>query len=123
MKPHRTVSAVVQGQCVEIDKGVLILVALMNEIPGVETFNSCEGGDGNQAYVQFGGEGAFRLLPLLAQGILKENVLWRRKHQHICRGCKSMSVQLEVNGSGICLRWLPYDYRRVVRMIIGARKT
>ena len=118
MKAHKTVPVIVRGQNVEIDKGIRGLVVLMNEIPGVETLNSCEGGGvPGHAYVQFGGEGAFRLVALLAQEILKEEVLWRRKHRHVCRGCKGMSVQLEVHGNGICLRWMPYDYHRVLKIV------
>jgi hypothetical protein len=117
MKAHKTVPVIVRGQSVEIDKGIRGLVVLMNEIPGVETFNSCEGGDSGHAYVQFGGEGAFPLLPQLAQGILKEEKSWKRNHRHVCHGCKGMSVSLEIHGSGIVLRWMPYDYRRVLKIV------
>lgn len=122
MKAHKTVPVIVRGQSVEIDKGIRGLVVLMNEIPGVETFNSCEEGGSVHAYVQFGGEGAFRLVALLAQEILKEEVLWRRKHRHVCRGCKGMSVQLEVHGNGICLRWMPYDYHRVLKIVKALKR-
>ena len=123
MKAHKTVPVIIRGQSVEIDKGIRGLVVLMNEFPGVETFNSCEGGGASaHAYVQFGGDGAFPLLPQLAQGILKEEKLWKRNHRHVCHGCKGMSVSLEIHGSGIVLRWMPYDYHRMLKIFKALKR-
>ena len=41
------------GESVEIDKGVIDLIKLMNSIPGIETKGSCQGQDPNYGYVQF----------------------------------------------------------------------
>ena len=41
------------GESVEIDKGVVDLIKLMNSIPGIETKGSCQGEDPNYGYVQF----------------------------------------------------------------------
>jgi hypothetical protein len=35
------------GESVEIDKGVIDLIKLMNSIPGIETKGSCQGQDPN----------------------------------------------------------------------------
>lgn len=123
MKAHKTVPVIIRGQSVEINKAIRGLVLLMNEFPGVETFNSCEGGGASvRAYVQFGGDGAFSLLPQLAQGILNEEKLWKRNHRHVCHGCKGMSVSLEIHGSGIVLCWMPYDFRRVLKIVKSLKR-
>src|SRR5260370_12921694 len=41
------------GESVEIDKGVIDLIKLMNSIPGIETKSSCQGQYPNYGYVQF----------------------------------------------------------------------
>ena len=41
------------GTSVEVDKGVIDLIQLMNSIPGIETKGSCQGEDPNYGYVQF----------------------------------------------------------------------
>ncbi len=40
------------GESVEIDKGVIDLIKLMNSIPGIETKGSCQGEDPNYGYVR-----------------------------------------------------------------------
>jgi hypothetical protein len=122
MKAHKTVPVIIRGQSVEIDKGIRSIAELMNEIPEVETFNSCEGGP-DHACVQFGGECAFPLLPQLAQAILKEEKLWRKNHRHVCHGCRGMSVRLEIDGRGIVLRWQPYDYHRMLKIFKSLKRT
>jgi hypothetical protein len=114
---HEQVEISVRGKAITVDKRVRDLIVLLNNFPGVETFYSCQGDEGEEGYVQFGGDRALALLPKLAAGILGQEQLWRRKHHHICRGCRSMSVSLDVCGSGICLRWARWDYGRVLRMV------
>src|SRR3984885_7352150 len=41
------------GESVEIDKGVIDLIKLMDSIPGIETKGSCQGQDSTYGYVQF----------------------------------------------------------------------
>ncbi len=118
MKAHKPITVSVHGKIISIDKGVRTLILLLNKIPELETYNSCQGGSGElDAYVQFGGVGAFSLLASLAQRILIEDNSWKRKHRHVCRGCNRMSVYLEISGNGINLRWLPRDYHRVLRIV------
>lgn len=124
MKSHVQTTVSVRSKLVEVDRGVQELILLMNNNLGVDTFNSCEGGSGHvNAYVQFGGEAAFALLPPLIRAILKEQASWKRKHRHECHGCKSMSICLEVDGhSGIVLNWQPYDYPRVLKIFKAVQK-
>jgi hypothetical protein len=120
---HNQVELEVHGELIAVDKGVVELVKLMNSLPGVVTFNSCQGGDiEHDAYVQFGGDGAFFLLAPLAHAIFREHEIWTRKHRHICMGCRSMSIALHVDGNGFALRWAPWDYRRAVRIITSLKK-
>lgn len=123
MKKHKQVTLEIHGDIIDVDEGVRDLVLLMNQVPQLQTCNSCQGykseADGF-AYIQFAGSGALRLLPAIAEGILKEQRSWKKKHQHVCRGCMSMSVALEVNSVGIALRWHPRDYRRVSRILKAA---
>jgi hypothetical protein len=128
MTTHKQVTLSVSGELIAIDKGVREVVLLLNNLPGVETYNSCQGGHGeHDAYVQFGGIGAFLLLPPLARAILREGQMWKRKHNHVCRGCRGMTVEIEIGGDGMALRWQPWDYRRVLRIIAtvkrGAKQT
>lgn len=116
-RAHEQVCLNLHGSRIEVDKGVQELILLLNNFQGSETYNSCEGDQGQAGYVQFGGDGALAALPYLAAAILRQEKLWRRNHRHVCRGCRSMSISLEVCGSGICLRWSSWDYLRVVRII------
>jgi len=114
---HEQVEIRVRGNSITVDKRVRDLIVLLNSFPGVETFNSCQGDESEEAYVHFGGDRALALVPKLAAEILRQEQLWRRKHHHICRGCRGMSVLLEIDGFGICLRWAKWDYGRVLRMV------
>ena len=123
MTTHKQVTLSVCGELITVDKGIREVVLLLNSLPGVESYNSCQGGHGKlEAYIQFGGIGAFLLLPPLARAILREEQIWRRKHNHVCRDCRSMSVDLEICGDGMALRWQPWDYRRVLRMVAAAKR-
>jgi hypothetical protein len=120
---HKQITINIRGNSIAVDRGVRDLIALLNSIPGVETYNSCQCDCSQRGYVQFGGGGALALLPELAAGILRQEQLWRRKCGHNCRGCRSMTVSLEIDGCGICLRWAPWDYGRVLRMVKSLRLT
>lgn len=49
--------------------------------------------------------------------ILHESARWRQRHRHVCCGCRLMSVCLEVDGIGVALRWMPWDYKLVLKML------
>ena len=123
MTTHKQVTLSVCGELITVDKSIREVALLLNNLPGVATYNSCQGGHGERnAYVQFGGIGAFLLLPPLARAILREEQIWTRKHNHVCRGCRGMSVKLEICGDGMALRWQPWDYRRVLRIVAAAKR-
>ena len=122
VQPHRQVEFRIRGKRILVDDGVVLLVELLNKLPGVETLNSCQGGHDKygfreMGYVQLGGAGAPAILPDVARGIFKQHRLWKRRHRHYCNGCQSMSITLEVHGDAICLRWIAWDYKRLLRMI------
>ena len=114
---HKQIQIMVRGQSISVDQGVRRLIELMNGLPGVETYHSCQGDPDEGGYVHFGGMGALALLPKIAAAILAQERVWKRSHRHMCRGCRGMSVTLEVRGTGICLRWATWDYARLLRMI------
>jgi hypothetical protein len=114
---HKQTTICVNGKTVAVDLKIRDLILQLSRLPGVQTFNSCQGEIYGQAYVQFGGEGALALLPRLASEILRQQQIWKRRHRHVCNGCEGMSIQLEVAGDGICLRWAPWDYSRVLRVV------
>lgn len=117
-KAHKQINVSVRGKIISIDEGVRTLVMLLNNIPQLETIASCQGDSADPyAYVYFGGAGAFLLLAALIQELRKEENSWKREHRHVCRGCSSMSVRLEVLQDGIALRWEPRDYYRVLRIV------
>src|SRR5258708_1698077 len=109
------------GRTIQVDKGVRDLILLLNSVPGVETYNSCQGGRSKQAvpgewndpngYVQFGGPEITKFLPKIINGI------WHEQHKHVCRAGRSMTIRLEVNGDTVCLYWMPWDYRRLLRLL------
>ncbi len=114
---HKQIDICLHRRMVTVNVGVRDLVLQLNRLPGVQTFNSCQGEVYGQGYVQFGGEGALALLPGLASEILRQERVWKRRHRHVCNGCQGMSIELEVAGDGICLRWAPWDYSRVLRVV------
>ena len=114
---HKQIDILIRGEVVSVDERVRDLILRLNLLPGIETYNSCQGEKCGKGYVQFGGEAAIMLIAELTVAIFKEQAKWKRKHRHVCRGCEGMSVQLEICGSGICVRWSPWDYRRLLRMV------
>jgi hypothetical protein len=123
MKKHRQTTLRVHEKNIAVDWGVRDLIRQLNAIPGIEAYYSCQGNHGaNNAYVLFGGANSLVLLIPLAQAIFQEQSQWRDQHRHVCRGCPSMTVSLEVSGLGISLRWDFRDYHRVLRMVTALRK-
>jgi hypothetical protein len=114
---HEQINVTVHGKVIAVDRGVRELILLLNSFRGVETRYSCQGNPGGAGYVLFGGEGALVLVPKLTAEILRQQQFWQRKHEHVCRGCRRMSLSLEVCDVGICLRWDTPDYREVLKMI------
>jgi hypothetical protein len=74
------------GESIEIDKGVIDLIKLMNSIPGIEPMVSCQGQDPNYGYVQFmpdDTEGKAHASIYFMYHILKNmHAVWV-KHRHV----------------------------------------
>ncbi len=123
MRKHKQTTMKIDGVTITVDAGVRKLIRQFHELPGVETYHSCQGHRGaTDAYVHFGGPGACQLLVPLAQMILSEH--WTTcQNRPVCRGSFGRSVRLEVTGTGMVLRWDPKDYRRLLLMIANLRKS
>ena len=114
---HKQVKVLVRGEVVSVDSGVKELILALNQLPGIETYYSCQGEQYGEGYVAFGGEAAIFLIAEMTMEVFRQERIWKRRHCHVCRGCKGMSVHLEICGGGICLRWSPWDYRRLLQMV------
>jgi hypothetical protein len=106
---HRQVS--VPGQDFKVDAGVWDLIVTLNRVPGLWTLCSCQGYaphgcaeavylyDGSDAgYVRVAGNvGPF--LAFFTEQIVLAGKSWEADHQHLCNGCRSMSVSLKSTGT------------------------
>jgi hypothetical protein len=120
------------GESVEIDKGVIDLIKLMNSIPGIETKGSCQGEEPNYGYVQF--------MPSDAKGKVHASIyfmyhMMRNMHAAWVMHTHKMGEYKESTGSehpeahkfkfttelgnGYVLKWSPYTYPAV---LAAARK-
>ena len=120
------------GESVQIDKGVLDLVRLMNSIPGIETRGSCQGQDTTYGYVQFmpgDTPGKAHASVYFMYHILKNmHGAWvmhtqkmsEYKHatnsEHLDAYKFKFTTEL---GNGYVLKWSPYTYPAV---LAAARK-
>lgn len=115
------------GQLVEIDKGVLDLITLMNSIPGIETKGSCQGQGSTYGYVQF--------MPDDTEGKAHASIYFmyhmiRNMHTAWVKHRQQMALHEEAHGSehpdaykfkfttelgnGYVLKWSPYTYPAVL---------
>jgi hypothetical protein len=120
------------GESVEIDKGVIDLIKLMNSIPGIETKGSCQGQDPNYGYVQFmpdDTEGKAHASIYFMYHILKNMHAAWVKHRHVMWEYEQSTGSEHPDaykfkfttelGNGYVLKWSPYTYPAV---LAAARK-
>ncbi|QHS53413.1 hypothetical protein [Edaphobacter sp. 12200R-103] len=125
---HSTVTLkLASGESVEIDKGVLDLITLMNSIPGIVTRGSCQGEDPNYGYVQFAPdetEGkAHASIYLLYHMMRNMHAAWV-KHQHAMWQHEQSTGSEHPDayrfkfttelGNGYVMKWSPYTYPAVL---------
>lgn len=120
-KKHQEISLEVRGRKIKVDGGVKDLILLLNSIHGVETLFSCQGslddGGCKKGYVMLAGPKSVDLLPRLALAIAKQTRIWWQHNNPMIQACRSMTVELEVSQVGIVIRWMPYDYERLLGMV------
>jgi hypothetical protein len=115
------------GESIEIDKGVIDLIKLMNSIAGVKTKGSCQGDDPNYGYVQFMPDDneakAHASIYFMYHMMKNMHGAWV-KHKHIMWEYEK-STGLEHTdaykfkfsaelGNGYVLKWSPYTYPMVL---------
>ena len=125
---HPTVTLrLASGESVEVDKGVVELIELMNSIPGIETKGSCQGEDPNYGYVQFMPgdiEGKAHASVYFMYHILKNMHGAWVKHRYVMGEYEKSTgsehpdaykfkVTTEL-GNGYVLKWSPYTYPAVL---------
>jgi hypothetical protein len=120
------------GEAVQIDKGVIDLIQLMNGIPGVETKGSCQGQEPNYGYVQFMPDGtlgkAHASIYFMYHMMKNMHGAWV-KHRHAMGEYETStgaehpdSYKFKFTselGNGYVLKWSPYTYPAV---LAAARK-
>lgn len=110
-KGHEEVSIVVHGQSVAVDKGVSDLVVLLNSLPGIETYTSCQGGEAKlkgkkmdpKGFVGFRGTSVPELVSKLAFEIARQE--------------ESGETELVIDAGRGLLRWNQRDYQQVLSMV------
>jgi hypothetical protein len=125
---HPTVTLkLASGESVEIDKGVLDLIKLMNSIPGMVTRGSCQGEDPNYGYVQFTPdetEGkAHTSIYFMYHMMRNMHTAWV-KHKHVMWEHEKSTGSEHPDayrfkfvtelGNGYVLKWSPYTYPAVL---------
>jgi hypothetical protein len=125
---HPTVTLKLRsGESVEIDKGVLDLIRLMNNIPGIETKGSCQGEDPNYGYVQFMPDGSedkshasiyfmyHMMRNMHAAWVKHKHATWEHEQstgsEHPDAHRFKFTTEL---GNGYVLKWSPYTYPAVL---------
>jgi hypothetical protein len=115
------------GESVEIDKGVIDLIKLINSIPGIETRGSCQGEDPNYGYVQFmpgDVEGKAHASIYFMYHMLKNmHGAWVR-HRYVMEEYERSNGSEHPDaykfkfttelGNGYVLKWSPYTYPAVL---------
>lgn len=118
---HQEISLEVRGRTIKVDSGVKELILLLNSIQGVETLFSCQGslddGGEKRGYVMLAGPKSVDLLPRLALAIAKQTRIWWQHNNPMIQACRSMTVELEVSAIGIVIRWMHWDYERLLGMV------
>src|SRR6202789_1952941 len=115
------------GESVEIDKGVIDLIKLMNSIPGIETKGSCQGQDPNYGYVQFMPDGtedkAHASIYFMYHILRNMHGAWV-KHRYVMGEHEKSTGSEHPDayrfkfttelGNGYVLKWSPYTYPAVL---------
>lgn len=120
------------GKSVEVDKGVIDLIKLTNNIPGIETKGSCQGEGPNYGYVQFmpdGTDGRAHASVYFMYHILKNMHGAWVMHRHVMQDYEESTGSEHPDaykfkfttelGNGYVLKWSPYTYPAV---LVAARK-
>lgn len=115
------------GESVEIDKGVIDLIKLINSIPGIETKGSCQGEDSNYGYVQFmpdDTEDKAHASIYFMYHILKNMHSAWVKHRYVMAEHEKSTGSEHPDaykfkfttelGNGYVLKWSPYTYPAVL---------
>lgn len=125
---HPTVTLkLASGESVEIDKGVVDLIKLMNSIPGIETKGSCQGEEPNYGYVQYMPNGdasnvqasiyfTYHMMRHMHSAWVKhKHVMWEHEQasgsEHPDAHKFKFTSEL---GNGYVLKWTPYIYPSVL---------
>ena len=125
------------GETIQVDKGLEDLILHLNQSPELETHFCCKGESGRDTtpdgyatvfgsgYVVFGGPSYVDFAAELMREIQKERARWYKDHQHVCRGCRGLTLQLIADGSGIevdhaVFRWAAWDKDKAVRVLKAA---
>lgn len=125
---HPTVTLkLASGESVEIDKGVLELIKLMNSIPGIETKGSCQGENPNYGYVQFMPSGiedkAHASIYFMYHMLKNMHGAWVRHRYEMGEYERTTGSEhpdaykfkfTTELGNGYVLKWSPYTYRAVL---------
>jgi hypothetical protein len=115
------------GESVQIDKGVIDLIQLINSIPGIETKGSCQGQDPNYGYVQFmpdNNEQKVHASIYFMYHILKNMHSAWVKHRYAMGEYEKSTGSEHPDaykfkfttelGNGYVLKWSPYTYPAVL---------
>jgi hypothetical protein len=121
------------GDSVEVDKGVLELVKLMNSIPGIVTKGSCQGEEPNYGYVQYMPNGdednvhasiyfTYHMMKHMhAAWVKHKHVMWEHEQSTGAEHPDAHKFKFTSElGNGYVLKWSPYIYPAV---LAAARKS
>jgi hypothetical protein len=129
---HKQVTVAVKGKSVQVDEGVSGLVLLMNSLPGIETYYSCQGGRRQgrlgrsrapgpaitvQGNIVFGGPYAQGLIAKLACVIARQRKLRKCKDHPSPNGCLCGALELRIGATHVAVKWPPSSYRRLLRLV------
>ena len=125
---HPTVTLrLASGESVEIDKGVIDLIRLMNSIPGIATKGSCQGEDPNYGYVQFMPDGPedrmhasiyflHHMMRLMHTAWVKHRYVME-EHEKATGSEHPDAYKFKFTtelGNGYVMKWSPYTYPAVL---------
>lgn len=118
MNPHRTKTVVINGEKAEIDAGIVELIVMLNSIPGISTFTSCQGhfedDDANFpiGYIMFLDCNERRVIQLLTGIYRQMNKLWNEwRSEHSKRFDKGTHGEMHpfafflTMGNGWTMEW------------------
>lgn len=115
------------GESVEVDKGIVDLIMLMNSIPGIETKGSCQGEDPNYGYVQFMPDDeeakahasiyfVYHMMRNMHGAWVKhKHVMWEHEKSTGTEHPDAYKFKFTSElGNGYVLKWSPYTYPAVL---------